>query len=208
MIHLYAFVDGLDGLPALTGAGGEPLAARPLPGLTAVVGELDSALPATSEAAIAHGTVVESLCDHAAAVLPVRFGGSFADTAAFHAAVQPHVAALRDRLTRLHGCVEVGVRIAVAERAEPVPGAAYLRRRAAETAARAALADELHAGVRPYVLDRRVDEGAPFRGAYLVRRADVEAFARQVDRFARQHPDAAVVCTGPWAPYSFAGRLS
>lgn len=204
MIHLYAFVDGLHRLPGIRGAGGEPLAARPLPGLTAVVGEPDSPLPPTTETAIAHGTVVEALREHADAVLPVRLGRPFADAAALHAAVQPQLPALRDRLTRLRGCVELGVRIATTDSEEQVDGATYLRRRAAVSAARAALADELHAAVRPYALDRRVDDSASFQAAYLVRRADVDAFAQQVDRLGGRHPEAAVVCTGPWAPYSFA----
>lgn len=204
MIHLYAFVDGLRRLPAVRGAAAEPLVARPLPGLTAVVGEPDSPLPATTETAIAHGAVVEALREHADAVLPVRLGVPFADAAAFHAAVQPQLPALRERLMRLRGCVELGVRIATPDADESRDGTTYLRRRAAASAARAALAEELHAAVRPYALERRVDDSTTFRGAYLVRRADVDVFARQVDRFGGRHPEAAVVCTGPWAPYSFA----
>jgi hypothetical protein len=39
---------------------------------------------------------------------------------------------------------------------------------------------------------------------YLVARADVAGFAAEVERYAREHPELAVVCTGPWAPYTFA----
>jgi hypothetical protein len=204
VIHLYAFVDGLHNLPGIRGAAGEPLIARPLPGLTAVVGEPDSPLATTTETAIAHGAVVEALREHAEAVLPVRLAGPFADAAAFHAAVQPQLPALRERLMRLRGCVELGVRIATPDPEESRDGATYLRRRAAVSAARATLAEELHTAVRPYALERRVDDSTTFQGAYLVRRGDVEAFARQVDRLGGRHPEAAVICTGPWAPYSFA----
>ena len=39
---------------------------------------------------------------------------------------------------------------------------------------------------------------------YLVARSDVAGFAAEVERYAREHPELAVVCTGPWAPYTFA----
>jgi hypothetical protein len=206
VIHLYAFVDGLRDLPLLDGAGGETLEARPLGFITAVVGRVDTALPATAATALAHGNVVEALGECAAAVLPARLGRPFADHAELVEATQPRLPALRERLLRVRGCVELGVRVAASERSEPDgdgDGAFYLRRRAAEQAAHAELRAELDAALRPHTVEHRADDGGAVRAAYLVRRADVAAFAREVDRFAERHPGLAVVCTGPWAPYSF-----
>jgi hypothetical protein len=37
-----------------------------------------------------------------------------------------------------------------------------------------------------------------------VRSLEIDAFAREVDSLAKRFPDASIVCTGPWAPSSFA----
>ena len=36
-----------------------------------------------------------------------------------------------------------------------------------------------------------------------LRAGDEAAFIRLVDRLSRVHPDVALLCTGPWPPYSF-----
>jgi hypothetical protein len=43
------------------------------------------------------------------------------------------------------------------------------------------------------------------RAAYLVERANVARFRALVERLQQQHPEIAVLCTGPWPPYSFVG---
>jgi hypothetical protein len=42
------------------------------------------------------------------------------------------------------------------------------------------------------------------RGAYLVDRPAVARFRAAVERLQATHPEAAILCTGPWPPYSFA----
>ena len=42
--------------------------------------------------------------------------------------------------------------------------------------------------------------------AYLVPRDGVDDFRGEVVKLERAHPDLALVCTGPWPPYSFAPR--
>jgi hypothetical protein len=42
------------------------------------------------------------------------------------------------------------------------------------------------------------------RAAYLVDRDAVGGFTARVDALQREHPELAVLCTGPWPPYSFA----
>jgi len=41
---------------------------------------------------------------------------------------------------------------------------------------------------------------------YLVERDRVDEFARSVETYASAHPELSLVCTGPWAPASFAGE--
>lgn len=213
MIHLYAFVDELDRMPARCGAAGEALRAQRLGDITAVVGEVAQPLPPTTETAVAHDAVVESLLEHAAAVLPARLGRPFADRAALAAATNGNLPGLRRTLARVRGCVELGVRIGgdkPAASARAADGTAYMRRLAAVTARREALADEAEVLLRPCVVDSRNDHprdpGTLFRAAYLVRRDAVDGFARRATRLSEQHPELTVVRTGPWAPYSFAGE--
>jgi Gas vesicle synthesis protein GvpL/GvpF len=211
MIHLYAFVDELEPLPALRGAAGEPLDTHRFDGVTAVVGELAEPLPETTESAVAHGLVVESLRDYAGAVLPARLTRPFADRAALVAATSANVPSLRRRLARVRGCVEVGVRMSSRDDLAPEPaadGTAYMRRLAAAASVRAALADEAQTLLGGHALEWRVqtpsDAPTLYRAAYLVRRDDADGFARHAARLADRHPELAFACTGPWAPYSFA----
>jgi hypothetical protein len=44
------------------------------------------------------------------------------------------------------------------------------------------------------------------RAAYLVDRREVPRFRATVERLQSAHPDAAILCTGPWPPYSFMPR--
>jgi DNA primase len=39
---------------------------------------------------------------------------------------------------------------------------------------------------------------------YLVARDEVDDFARRVATYGAEHPELDLVCTGPWAPASFA----
>jgi hypothetical protein len=41
------------------------------------------------------------------------------------------------------------------------------------------------------------------RAAYLVERGSVRDFTARVDTLQREHPELALLCTGPWPPYSF-----
>jgi hypothetical protein len=45
--------------------------------------------------------------------------------------------------------------------------------------------------------------GDLLRVAYLVDRGDVEAFVALARRLQAEHEDLALVCTGPWPPFSF-----
>lgn len=210
MIHLYAFVTGLRTLPAVAGVAGEALEVHHFDGADAVVGTLDAPATESVENAVAHGVVAESLLDCADAVLPARFGKPFADATALVEATISRLPELRARLAGVCGCVELTVRIAAPATATPAPvgGAAYLHELAATTVARDWCIAETHDALDTRALDSRVEPlthgTSLFRGAYLVRRPEVDAFAQAVDRLAGRFPDMSILCTGPWAPSSFA----
>lgn len=183
MIHLYAFVRGLRELDA-------GLESRPIGRACAVVGREEPD-------PLRHGLVVERLLDCAEAVLPVRYGQRFADDEELTTAVVPRLEALEQQLDHVAGCVEVGVR--VVRRHEPgqeADGAAYMRARLREETSVEAVHRVLAEQARDSVRTSR-DAG------YLVSRSEVAGFSASVERLVAAHPALDVLCTGPWAPYSF-----
>jgi hypothetical protein len=185
MIHLYAFARGLRALE--TG-----LEARPFGSVVAVV------VGASEPDPLQHGLVVERLLDQADAVLPARFGERFAGDDELAAAIAPRLEALEAQLDHVAGCVEVGVRIVPrSEPADDEDGAGYMRARLREQLA----AEEVHSALAAKARDSvRTNRDA----GYLVPRGDVEGFSHAVQRLLESKPGLDVLCTGPWAPYSFA----
>ncbi|MGZ6708443.1 MAG: GvpL/GvpF family gas vesicle protein [Solirubrobacteraceae bacterium] len=137
-------------------------------------------------------------------LLPVRFGTLVADEAAAARAVAERAGELVAALDRVRGAVELAVRAHPREQAPAARGS--VRDYLAGRARRAAVADELHALLaalgRASVL--RPQEDLLLRAAYLVDRDRVERFVGEVHRLQRAVPDVALICTGPWPPYSFA----
>ncbi|HEY8526902.1 MAG TPA: GvpL/GvpF family gas vesicle protein [Acidimicrobiales bacterium] len=97
----------------------------------------------------------------------------------------------------------------------PAPGRAYLmarvaadRRRRAAAARAEAVAARIDAAVRGAAADRRLEVGpAPgivLAAAYLVDRGAVDRLVAAVRAVGRDEPEVAILCTGPWPPYSFA----
>jgi Gas vesicle synthesis protein GvpL/GvpF len=135
-------------------------------------------------------------------LLPVRFGTVVADENAAVAAIAPRGEALARALDRVRGAVEVSVR-AVAQRPSETPaagGAEYLRERVAEERVARRVHEPLAALARDSVL---LDGPEALRAAYLVERGGVGRFVELFRELQREHPELAVVCTGPWPPYSF-----
>jgi hypothetical protein len=199
VIQLYAFVRGL------RGGGPDELEAVEIGTVAAIVGDVH-------EDPVRHGLAVQSLLDDAEAVLPARFGERFADAEALRVAVRPLLTDLEHRLETVAECVELAVRVARtsgegATRASD--GGSYLRARFREVTADAAVADSLHALLQRRSLDAVVADRLMSKlvhdACYLVEREGVETFSQCVAEYAAAHPDFDLVCTGPWAPASFAG---
>jgi hypothetical protein len=212
MVHLYALVDHPARLPDVPGIGGSQLVAAPADvGIDAVYGEALASDEATDEAVLAHARVVEELAAVNDAVLPARYPGRYADEAALVDAVRGRASQLRAALDRVRGCVEMGVRIVrTGAGGDDASGSGrdYMRRRLADVNDAERLAADLDAAVEAVVRDgaRAVTASGDLvlSAAYLLPRDAADSFRSAVETRARDRPDLAYVCVGPWPPYSFA----
>jgi hypothetical protein len=151
--------------------------------------------------------VVESLMGERA-VLPMRFGTRPPSADSVREALTERRDVLLEALERVRGRVELAVRVtqpaaAVAPPPAASSGSEYVRARLAGARTLAALHEPLAAIA---VAARCWPEGAPGeprRGSYLVDEPAVADFRDAVGRLQREHPDAALLCTGPWPAYSF-----
>lgn len=208
MIHLYAFVPPRTPLPPVERAQGVALRVCTVETLAAVVADEPDVTGVTREDAIAHGLVVEAVRELADAIVPVRFGERFRDEDALRAAVAGRAAELHAALERVRGCSEFGVRVVVAADTDvdaAADGTTYLRSRLAARKRADALTTALHEPLARHARARSAAEGDASSASYLVERRRQASFERALARAAAAHPEATVVCTGPWAPYSFAG---
>jgi hypothetical protein len=167
----------------------------------------DFELDVTPEALWAYEAVVDELLD-LGAVLPFRFGTTLPDRAAAEALLQKDGGQFRQRLAELRGRVELAVRVALPPEetgAPPDDGAGYLAVRARAERAREQLLAPLESAA---VASAKREAGAPsvVSASYLVRRDEVDQFASLVRDLQERNPELALSCTGPWAPYSFAGE--
>lgn len=206
MIHLYAFTNPGLQLPNVPGIDGGRLEACRVADVVAVIGRVEPG-GIDREAVIRHGLVVEALREVAEAVLPVRFGERFDDRSVLVAAVGDRAATLRESLVRVRGCAEFGVRMVADRNPEQAPatdGSAYMQARLASVAEAEAVAAELHEPLARYARASVVSPGTDYAAAYLVGADERDAFEQTLAGFVAAHPELTVVCTGPWAPYSFA----
>jgi hypothetical protein len=162
----------------------------------------------------AHERVVERLMADRT-VLPMRFRSTVDDEGALSALLARDQQRLLHALARVQGRVEIGVRAL-----QPASNGAHGVATVAASTGRDYLLAKLHDGRR---LDRAAtelhspleamaveacrqplrSEDEILRGAYLVDQRVIARFRAAVDRLQRAHPDVAILCTGPWPPYSF-----
>jgi hypothetical protein len=154
----------------------------------------------------AHERVVESLMADRA-VLPMRFGTRLPSADDVREALAERREVLLDALNRVRGRVELAVRTMPPGASSPPPavasGSEYLRARLAGARTLKALHEPLAAlAVAARCWPERAP-GEPRRSSYLVDEPAVPDFRRAVERLQREHPEAALLCTGPWPAYSF-----
>ena len=199
MIHVYAFAEQLDGLPDVDGVDDAALERLQVEEVDAIFSRrtAETSRETLRRDALAHGAVVESLSACASVVAPVRFGETVADERALAESLRERLPALRRAFERVRDCVEVAVRVHEPTRRDerPATGAAYMH-----AAGQSSRRDELLGQLRLLARDSRV---ARESAAFLVGREQLDGVRRTVERFASVHPDLTVVCTGPWAPFSF-----
>jgi hypothetical protein len=171
----------------------------------------------TVDALWQHERIVEALMD-GRDVLPVRYGTCVPDEAAAAQAVADNHEAFAASLESVRGAVELAVRVFPAGSARPAPtsppeattGTEYLRARvraaAEESDATAIVHEPLARGARAERVARVNRPGELLRAAYLVDRSAARAFSARVAEIQQDSPQLRITCTGPWPPYSFAGR--
>jgi hypothetical protein len=217
MLYLYAIAES-NRIPDIPGLRGASLKAVGQPGLVAISSEHDELKLEPSEDELwAHERVVEDLLE-SEAVLPMRFGSSLPSEAAVLSFLDDRRQELRQALEHVRGAVELSVRVAI----RPDPGGMQNGSGADDEQASgtAYLLDRLRSERRDQDVTAQVHEplstlaraSTPWsseprrkrwKAAYLVSRDRVEAFAEQVDRLDTELGGGAVLCTGPWPPYSF-----
>jgi hypothetical protein len=205
VIHVYAFAEELRGLPDVPALDDAELERLRVEDVDAVFSRRagETSRETLRRDALTHGEVVEALTSRSAAVVPVRFGEVLPDEAALEQSLRDRLPMLRRAFDRIRGCVEVAVR--VHDRPEPVDvrptsGAAYMRLRAAAESGRRDSVDELHRQLEALAREARVERGS---ASFLVAATALDGVRSTVDRFAASHGDLTLVCTGPWAPFSF-----
>ena len=213
MIRVYGVVEGLDELPALAGLDDAPPQRRRIGELEVVVSRAVAPPSAevTREEVLRHAQVVEELAARSDALLPAQLGRGFRDDEQLADALRAQARELGERLEQVRGCVEFGLRalVTAASEHEKATGADYMRARLDDLRRQDRLVAELHEPLASLARENTLQRGAAgeIRAAYLVEEANVEAFRGAAGR-AEGSPDATAVCTGPWAPYSFAGAVT
>jgi hypothetical protein len=138
-------------------------------------------------------------------LLPVRYGTRVADEAAAARAIAGRRPELRAALERVRGAVELAVRVQANEPAPAPATAASGRDYIAARAAHGEAAKRLHEPLAALARESAVQHGGELlRAAYLVERDAVGEFVARVRELQAAHPEVALLCTGPWPPYSFA----
>jgi Gas vesicle synthesis protein GvpL/GvpF len=215
-VYLYAVCEADAAvLPVETGSS-EQLGLVVSDGLAALISEDRRASPSPSVDELwDHERAVEKLMD-TCDVLPARYGSELDDRDAVAGLLRNRGDELAAALRRVGGAVELAVRAGLVsaprniEPADPSDerrGTAYMAANLARDRSARALARRLHGALEPLSRAGRMRPTLKpilgCTGAYLVPRNGVEAFRERVEQLA-ELGDAAITCTGPWPPYSFA----
>lgn len=235
MLYLYGIIDGCEPPERMPlGLEGRAACILPCNGFAALTGSLQLGQPLASEVCIReHLRVLEAFMAEDT-VLPARFGTVFAGLRELKAhlalAHDVYVADLRS----LRGQIELGVRAAtrlaapagahespeVFAATEPGPGARYLaekhakamhriaRQRQAEHLAKITLAPLTSCSTR--MVWRAVPanpDKLEVSMAFLLSRERLGDFREALTALHLSEPDLAILCTGPWPPYSFVSSI-
>ncbi len=214
---LYAIADCPPEQVEGVGLGSAPLRGIGEHSLVAVVSEHGAASTRPSEDQMwEYERTIESLMERWA-ILPARFGSRFQGEGEVREMIRARREQLGASVQAVRGAVELSVTASwnrgVDPAIEPGPanGTDYMRGRVEQHRRASALADQL-AGLAELarMSTHRIlpQPSLPFVGAYLVPGDRVDGFAALVGELDAQLEEAALLCTGPWPPYSFTGETT
>jgi Gas vesicle synthesis protein GvpL/GvpF len=162
-----------------------------------------------------HERVVERIMADRA-VLPMRFGNRLPDDEALRDVLAGRQQEFLAALDRVRGRVEVGVRAMepLGSEAPPPPvrapattGREYLEAKLRNGQRIEREVATLHQPLAALAVEatRQPSRGPDevLRASYLIDTAMLARFRGTVERLQRTHPGVAILCTGPWPPYSF-----
>jgi Gas vesicle synthesis protein GvpL/GvpF len=156
-----------------------------------------------------HERVVERIMADRA-VLPMRFGSRLPDDDALEEVLAARQQEFLAALDRVRGRVEVSVRAmqplaTVATVPAPTTGREYLEAKLRNGRNRDGLHEPLAS--LAVAVSRRPAQAPDevLRASYLVDTANLARFRATVERLQRANEEVAILCTGPWPPYSFVG---
>ena len=232
MMYVYAITDRPDApLPRQLGLRDEELTQVVWRDLVAVVSPFDgAALSKSADELWRHEEVVEALMGDRA-VLPMRFATLLPSPQHVGDTLCRSYRAFVEDIARVRGQVEIGMRFMnsietgstdacpfiLSDKGAPSgagPGAVYMRAKLAEEQNRESrrqarlrpvreIYDRLASHANAGRLDEKPDDRHGTSAAFLVPRDGMTLFRGIVDEQARAHPELALLCTGPWPPYSF-----
>jgi len=232
MIYVYAITDRPEApLPCQLGLQDAELAKIAWCDVAAIVSAFDGVrLSETADEIWRHEEVVEELMSDRA-VLPARFGTLSPSRQHVGAMLRRTNRALIQDIERVRGQVEIGMRFlsAIEDNAQDShpptssgasappgtgPGSIYLRARLARERAlrnrqqaKLILVQDVYRRLASLANASRLDNEADGRhgtsAAFLVPRDGMASFRDLVTEVAKAHPELALLCTGPWPPYSF-----
>lgn len=224
--HVYAIVDLPDEpLPDRLGLDDKPLAQIVWRDVGAVVSAHEGAVQPAADQLWRHEEVIESLMGGRTA-LPARFGTLLSRQQLGEILARTYPQLVAD-LQYVRGHVEIGVRFLAAAEPDIADGTAsrggiaasgptgttYLLAKLAKGRElrnhrdmRLATAREVFAMLSDLATAGRLDEPGDrqvLSAAFLVAKERVQPFQRAVAQAAQARPQLALLCTGPWPPYSF-----
>jgi hypothetical protein len=229
--HVYAVTDRPDQpLPDRPGLDDKLLAQVVWHDVGAVVSAREEVVrPAEADELWRHEEVIEALMIDRA-VLPARFGPPLSPQRLGDMLARAYPQLVRD-LERVRGHVEIGVSFLMTAEQDtpddmafragiampgPMPGTTYLLARLARERElrsrrqmRLEMVHEAFAVLTGLATAGRLDEPNDrhvLSAAFLVARERIHLFQRAAARAADADPQLALLCTGPWPPYSFVGN--
>ena len=225
IVYLYAISDSVLALEGLVGAGGESLESIAADHLVAIGSQLPDRLPVDHDHLIAQDLVVRALHERATALLPMRFGSSFASRVDAEEAIRMQQASLAERLATVRHREQMTIRIlgalgastntgalgAAADAGAPAaapasapdaPGTSYLKSRARPEAV-APLLDALSPITRGTIVERGKTAGVVATVYHLIDRGTSDDYRSAVERVAHEWPALSVRVSGPAPCYAF-----